>query len=104
MMNNIVVLISGNGSNLQAIIDAITTGDIQNANISLVISNRKAAFGLQRASQAHIPTLVHSLKGKDRQIYDQELADKVLSASPALVVLAGFMHIRTLKCDLTRPL
>jgi folate-dependent phosphoribosylglycinamide formyltransferase PurN len=59
---SIVVLISGNGTNLQAIIDAIKNGLITNAEIKLVVSNRKDAFGLKRAESASIPTLYFSLK------------------------------------------
>ncbi len=59
--NQIVALISGSGTNLQAIIDAISKGDL-NTNISLVISNRKDAFGLKRAETANIPTKYFPLK------------------------------------------
>lgn len=58
----IVVLISGNGTNLQAIIDAIHKGEIENTEIKLVVSNRKDAFGLKRAEGANIPTLYFPLK------------------------------------------
>ena len=102
----IVVLISGSGSNLQALIDA-TCGDsprIPGAHIGRVISNRKNAYGLERAKNVNpaIPTVVHSLKtyqtrnpGKTRDDYDLVLAEKVLGDGrvPDLVVLAGFMHI-----------
>ena len=103
----IVVLISGSGSNFQAILDA-TCGDapaIPNAQIVRVISNRMKAYGLQRAKNVDppIPTSVHSLKtyqtrnpGKTRDDYDLVLADRVLGNDghvPDLVVLAGFMHI-----------
>ncbi|KAJ1339575.1 hypothetical protein BSLG_005822 [Batrachochytrium salamandrivorans] len=74
----IVVLISGNGSNLQAIIDAVAAGHIQ-AQISLVVSNRTKAYGLERAAQAGIPTMIKTLKpyrdaGKTRIQYDHDLA------------------------------
>ena len=103
----IVVLISGSGSNFQAVLDA-TCGDapaIPNAQIVRVISNRMKAYGLQRAKNVDppIPTSVHSLKtyqtrnpGKTRDDYDLVLADRVLGNDghvPDLVVLAGFMHI-----------
>jgi phosphoribosylglycinamide formyltransferase len=99
MKPSIVVLISGNGSNLQAIIDATENGML-NATISLVISNRKAAFGLERATKHGIPTLLHQLKpytsnGKSRIDYDIDLAQKILDnvKDVKLIVLAGFMHI-----------
>ncbi|KAH0580941.1 hypothetical protein H2248_012095 [Termitomyces sp. 'cryptogamus'] len=99
---NIVVLISGSGSNLQALIDAQNTPSLPNARISLVFSNRKAAYGLIRASEAEpsIPTSYLALQpylkanvGKTRADYDAEVARVVLKDSPDLVILAGFMHI-----------
>jgi len=91
----LVVLISGNGSNLQAIIDACAAGSI-NAEIKAVISNRADAFGLQRAEQADIPThvLEHRLF-KDRQAFDSALSELIDRYRPGLVVLAGFMRILT---------
>ena len=59
---SLVVLISGSGTNLQAIIDAIHNGVIANAEIKLVVSNRKDAYGLKRAQAANIPTLYSPLK------------------------------------------
>ncbi|KAI0079568.1 phosphoribosylglycinamide formyltransferase [Panus rudis PR-1116 ss-1] len=98
----IVVLISGSGTNLQALIDAQNTPALPNAKVCLVISNRKAAFGLTRALQANppIPTAYLGLQpylkanpGKTRQDYDREIARLVVSQNPDLVVLAGWMHI-----------
>jgi formyltetrahydrofolate-dependent phosphoribosylglycinamide formyltransferase len=91
------VLISGNGSNLQAIIDAVRM-KLLDAEIVLVVSNRKAAFGLQRAEKAAIPTAYHPLKpycdaGRNRAEYDADLARLVREQRPDLVVLAGWMHI-----------
>jgi folate-dependent phosphoribosylglycinamide formyltransferase PurN len=60
-MKRLAVLISGNGSNLQAIIDAIQAGDLE-AQIALVVSNRREAYGLVRAEKANIPSLYFSLK------------------------------------------
>ncbi|KAI5293872.1 hypothetical protein KEM52_005076 [Ascosphaera acerosa] len=101
----LTVLISGNGSNLQAVIDAIGRGELE-AQIIRVISNRKSAYGLERASRAAIPTCYHNLlafkKRHDataagvqtaRQEYDAELARLILADRPQLVVCLGFMHI-----------
>ncbi len=93
----IVVLISGSGTNLQAIIDAVGNGRLQ-ANIVLVVSNRKAAYGLMRAENAAVPTLYFPLKpyldaGKSRQEYDADLAAQLKAYRPDLIVLAGWMHI-----------
>jgi formyltetrahydrofolate-dependent phosphoribosylglycinamide formyltransferase len=97
MSARLAVLISGNGSNLQAIIDAIRLRVLP-AEIVLVASNRRDAFGLQRAEKAKIPTLYHPLKpyraaGKSREEYDADLAAQVLAQKPDYVVLAGWMHI-----------
>lgn len=97
MAPRVVVLISGTGSNLQALIDAIAAGSLK-AEIPLVISNRSKVFGLERAEKAGIPTKVLALKpyttaGKSRIQYDADLAQLIVAAKPDLVVLAGFMHI-----------
>lgn len=93
----LIVLISGNGSNLQALIDAIAHGKL-NAHIALVVSNRKDAYGLQRAAAAGIPTLYFPFKlyrdaGRDRKAYDADLAAALLPYQPDLIVMAGWMHI-----------
>lgn len=95
---SIVVLISGNGSNLQAIIDAVKCGEI-NADISLVVSNKADAYGLDRAANAGIRTLVISYQtfkkqGKLRIEYELEMARKIKDVvDPDIMVLAGFMLI-----------
>ncbi|TCD66365.1 hypothetical protein EIP91_001414 [Steccherinum ochraceum] len=98
----IVVLISGSGSNLQALIDARNTPSLPSTDIALVVSNRKAAYGLTRAANANpaIPTAYLALQPylkanptKTRQDYDAEIARIVVRAKPDLVVLAGWMHI-----------
>jgi formyltetrahydrofolate-dependent phosphoribosylglycinamide formyltransferase len=97
MTAKLAVLISGNGSNLQAIIDACRGGFLD-AEIVVVVSNRKAAYGLQRAEKAGIPTVYHPLKpykeaGRSRREYDADLARLVEEYKPDLVVLAGWMLI-----------
>lgn len=96
-MKRLAVLISGNGSNLQAIIERIGAGDLD-AEIAVVVSNRSDAYGLQRASAAGIPTEVLDLAeikaaGGDRSSYDVELAGLVAGYKPDLIVLAGWMLI-----------
>jgi phosphoribosylglycinamide formyltransferase len=96
-MPRIVVLISGSGTNLQAIIDATQRGDLK-AEIALVVSNKQAAYGLKRAEAAGIPTKVFSLKkfkdqGKSRVDFDVHVANSIAEYKPDLVVLAGWMHI-----------
>ncbi|HPH97897.1 MAG TPA: phosphoribosylglycinamide formyltransferase [Anaerolineaceae bacterium] len=89
----LVVLISGSGSNLQAILDACTAGSLP-AQVAAVISNKAEAYGLERARTAGVPALVKAkLKEMDRQVYDVELADLVESFHPDWVVLAGWMRL-----------
>ncbi len=91
----IVVLISGSGSNLQAIMDACTYGALH-AEVSAVISNAGNAYGLQRARAAGIPTeVVAHADYPDRGAFDAALVKKIDRYQPGLVVLAGFMRILT---------
>lgn len=97
MTAKLAVLISGNGSNLQAIIDACRGGFLD-AEVVVVVSNRKAAYGLQRAEKAGIPTVYHPFKpykeaDRSRREYDADLARLVEEYKPDLVVLAGWMLI-----------
>jgi phosphoribosylglycinamide formyltransferase-1 len=89
----IVVLISGSGSNLQAIINAVEHSAID-AEIAAVLSNRAQAYGLQRAQAASIPTeVVDHTQYSDRITFDRALLRRVEAYQPGLVVLAGFMRI-----------
>lgn len=93
-MKNIVVLISGNGSNLQAMIDACESGIIKDARISAVLSNKADAYGLERARQAGIDALhLSAADFADRAAFDQAMAERIDRYQPDLVVLAGFMRI-----------
>jgi len=87
------VLISGRGSNLQALIDAIAQGKLV-ARIAIVISNRPAAAGLERARAAGIETLVLEHRGyASREQYDAAVAEALKSRGVRLVCLAGFMRL-----------
>jgi phosphoribosylglycinamide formyltransferase 1 len=87
------VLISGRGSNLQALIDAIASGRLD-ARIVVVISNNADAFGLERARRAGIETLVISHKGHaSREAYDSLLVSELQARRVELVCLAGFMRL-----------
>lgn len=99
MPARLAVLISGNGSNLQAIIDAIRQGHLD-AEISLVVSNRKTAYGLTRAEQAgidrlYVPMKPYSDQGLAREDYDRDLAKRIEAYHPDWIVLAGWMHVFT---------
>ena len=96
MTNRLVVLASGSGSNLQAVIDACSAGSID-AEVVGVVSNRIDAYGLVRAEQAGIDTeLVQRLDGEIRQDYDTRLAGAVSSFEPDWIVLAGWMRLLTM--------
>jgi phosphoribosylglycinamide formyltransferase-1 len=91
----LVILISGSGSNLQAFIDATRSGPLH-ADIACVISNKPGVFGLERATQAGIPTAVLEHKPfATREDYDAALLTLVQQFQPDLVILAGFMRILT---------
>ncbi|QEZ92551.1 MULTISPECIES: phosphoribosylglycinamide formyltransferase [Proteus] len=92
-MKNIVVLISGNGSNLQAIIDACRANKIT-GNVVAVLSNKANAYGLERAKLADIPAyFVDPTLYDDRADYDKALIEQIDAYQPDIVVLAGFMRI-----------
>ena len=93
MSHRLAVLVSGNGSNLQAIIDAIDAGSLP-ATVVLVVSNRADAGGLERARRANVPTaVIRNTDFPDREAFDGELARVLEQARPDTVVLAGFMRI-----------
>lgn len=92
-MQRLVVLISGSGTNLQAILDACASGAL-NARAAAVISNKADAFGLTRARRAHISAIVQAPeKGQERRVYDTELAKRVAAFEPDVIVLAGWMRL-----------
>lgn len=93
----LVVLISGNGSNLQAILDACRTGEL-NGEVAAVISNLPDAYGLERARHAGLPAVVLS-KTKDvsRVDYDRRLADIAEAYQPDWILLAGWMRLLSME-------
>lgn len=93
VVSRLVVLISGSGTNLQAILDACGAGDLP-AQVVAVISNKPEAFGLERARRADIPAIAHPKPlAQTRREYDAELADLAAAHQPDWVVLAGWMRI-----------
>lgn len=91
----LVVMISGSGTNLQAILNACTAGRLP-AQVVAVISNKRDVYGLQRAAQAGVPTLVlPKPKEQDRAEYDAQLAQQVAAFQPDWIVLAGWMRLLT---------
>lgn len=90
---NLIVIISGNGSNLQSIIDAIEAGKLD-ARISVVISNNADAYGLKRANNHGIESIViDHRRFQSRDAFDLELLHRVNQYRPDFIVLAGFMRI-----------
>lgn len=93
-MLKLAVLVSGGGTNLQAIIDAISAGKITNACISVVISNNANAYALERARAHGIEALCISPKDfESREAFNQAFLDKLNSYNVDLVVLAGFLVV-----------
>lgn len=91
-MLNIVVLVSGGGTNLQAILDAIDNGNIRNARVEAVISNNAGAYALERARSRGINALCVSPKSfEDREAFNRALLETVDGFAPGLIVLAGFL-------------
>ena len=93
-MLKIAVLVSGGGTNLQAIIDRINDGTIADAKIDVVISNNKGAYALERAEKAGIDALVISPKDfEDRAQFNQALLSELKARNVDLVVLAGYLVV-----------
>lgn len=94
MMKNIAVLVSGGGTNLQALIDAQAKGEIIGGKITLVVSSNPDAYALERAKKNNIATKICEKKNyKDRAEYTRAIRDILLEAKADLVVYAGFMTI-----------
>lgn len=93
-MLNIVVLVSGGGTNLQAVIDALEAGEISNARISGVISNNKNAYALERAKKHGIESVCVSPKEfETRAEFNEKFLEAVDKMEPDLIVLAGFLVV-----------
>ena len=93
-MLNIVVCVSGGGTNLQAIIDGVNDGTIKNTEIAGVISNNAGAYALKRAENSGIPAFCVSPKDfEDREEFNRAFLEKIEELNPDLIVLAGFLVI-----------
>ena len=91
-MLKVAVLVSGGGTNLQAIIDGVAKGEITNTEISLVISNNKNAYALERANHAGIPSMCISPKDyESREEFHAALTETLKNAGVDLIVLAGYL-------------
>ncbi len=92
-MKNLGILLSGRGSNFVAIADSIAAGRIPNARISIVISNRADAPGIETAKKRGLKTLVIPSKGKAREAHDHEVVAALKEHEVDLVCLAGYMRL-----------
>ncbi len=91
-MLRIAVLVSGGGTNLQAIIDKVSSGEIRNTEIALVISNNAKAYALERAKNAGIPAVCISPKAyENRGLFEEALLEELVKNDIDLIVLAGFL-------------
>jgi phosphoribosylglycinamide formyltransferase-1 len=93
MTKHIGILLSGRGSNFEALDDSVAAGRIPDARIALVVSNRDGAPGLERAAARKLPTRVIPSKGLEREVYDRQVVAALQEASVDLVCLAGFMRL-----------
>lgn len=94
MLKNVVVLVSGGGTNLQALIDAQNRGEIKGGKIVGVISSKEGVFALERAKKAGIPAIVVPRKNfSRREDFDKELLSQLQNMKTDLVVMAGFLCI-----------
>jgi phosphoribosylglycinamide formyltransferase-1 len=93
MNKRIGVLLSGRGSNFQALADSIASSRIPNAEIAIVISNREGAPGIDRAKTRGIPTCVIPSKGLERETYDRQVVAALNDHHVYLVCLAGYMRL-----------
>ncbi len=93
MTKRIGVLLSGRGSNFEALADSVASGNIPNAEIALVLSNREAAAGIDRAKSRGLATRVIPSKGLEREAYDRLVVAALNEAKVDLVCLAGYMRL-----------
>ena len=87
------MLLSGRGSNFEALADSVSAGEIPDAEIALVLSNREGAPGIDRARARGLPTLVIPSKGLEREVYDRQVVLALRAAGVELVCLAGYMRL-----------
>ena len=92
-MKRIAVLLSGRGSNFEAIAESVRTGRILDAELTIVVSNRESAGGIEKARQRGIEAVVIPSKGKQREEYDREVVALLKEKKIDLVCLAGFMRL-----------
>jgi phosphoribosylglycinamide formyltransferase-1 len=90
---NIGILISGRGSNMAAIVDAVQRGEIPDSEVVVVISDKRDAAGLQKAAERGVPTVVVERKGRLREEHDRDIAAELKARGVELICLAGYMRL-----------
>src|SRR5438309_58113 len=93
MMKRVGVLLSGRGSNFEALADSISAGRVPNVEIALVVSNREGAPGIERARERGLATRVIPSKGLEREPYDRQVVAALREANVDLICLAGYMRL-----------
>jgi len=93
ILKNLGILLSGRGSNFEAIAHSIASGKIPDAHIAIVISNKPEAGGLETAKKLNLPTAFIASKGKGREIHDREIVAALREHQVDLVCLAGYMRL-----------
>ncbi|MEQ1353744.1 MAG: phosphoribosylglycinamide formyltransferase [Candidatus Acidiferrum sp.] len=93
MKKRLGVLLSGRGSNFEALADSVAAGRIPDAQVGIVIANREGAQGIDRASVRGIPTLVLPSRGLEREAYDRQVVAALRENKVDLVCLAGYMRL-----------
>ena len=92
-MKNIGILLSGRGSNFQAIAESVAAERIRNARIGVVLSNRREAAGIEKAREFGLETVILTSKGKQREQHDREMAAALEGYAVDLICLAGYMRL-----------
>jgi phosphoribosylglycinamide formyltransferase-1 len=87
------ILISGRGSNMVALVDAVKSGEIPNSEVAVVISDRPNALGLEKARERGVETVVIERKGRTREEHDAEIIAELRKRGVELVCLAGYMRL-----------
>lgn len=90
---NIGILISGRGSNMVALVDAVKSGEILDSEVGVVISDKRDAAGLEKAKARGVETLVIERRGRTREEHDSEIVDELNKRGVELVCLAGYMRL-----------
>ncbi|MEQ1472393.1 MAG: formyltransferase family protein, partial [Candidatus Acidiferrum sp.] len=93
MKKRIGVLLSGRGSNFEALADSVTAGRIPDAEITIVVANRESTEGIERAKSRGVATSVMPSRGLEREVYDRQVVAVLREYSVDLVCLAGYMRL-----------